>query len=168
MKKFRLFLLTCLLMLSITGLVSAANIPAAVDPDDGGPEVWTIQVYNDDDSSGDFDVGDIVIWDIDASTGDNDNWVTTTATADYTGAIAGIVYPKAIAYHETGSVAIWGSVQADILNGHGQTLYGYICTSATAGSGRDCASATNSTEYGQIVQVGSSTSAQILVNTLSP
>ena len=103
MKKF--LIITALLMFTVNA--NAANIQSSVEPKSVGPEVWVDSVYNA--SNTDFDAGDVVIWTIGDSTGDNDLWVTTSTAS--TGAannlIAGVVYPVAIVSGDIGSIAVW-------------------------------------------------------------
>ena len=153
MKKL-LFLVLTLLLLS--GVSFAASIPEGVDATTG-PELWLTVVYNN--SSNALDVGDVVIWDMDASTGDNDNYVNTTTTANYTGAIAGVVYPSAISAASVGSIVIRGPVAVDVLINQGTGLDGYLCTSGTAGSAQDCTTATNGSDFARVTAVTSSLSA---------
>lgn len=134
MKKF--FLMVALL--AFAGLANAANIQTYFEPKSGGPEIWTDQIYNA--SNTDFDVGDVVIWTIGDSTGDNDNWVTTSSTggAAETKKVAGIVYPNAIASGDIGSIAIWGTgVAVDTVSA--VTAAGDpLCAATTAGSATKC------------------------------
>ena len=67
-------ILAGLLCLFVTSSASAANIPLVTSPSDGG-EKWLMNVYNNSGSA--LDEGDIVVWDIDASTGDDYMYVTT-------------------------------------------------------------------------------------------
>jgi len=64
MKKLALFIA----LLLVTSGAHAASIPGFIDPK-AGPEVWVTDAYNN--SSSALSSGDIVIWDIDASTGDD-------------------------------------------------------------------------------------------------
>lgn len=132
MRSIKLFLLS-LLFVSMAGLGYAANIPELVDPDEG-PEVWVTSVYNN--SGGTLDAGDIVVWDISSSTGDNDNYVTTTTSA-CTHLVAGVVYPNDIAAGKPGTIAIRGIVDVDAVSGTIVTNTA-IGTSATAGAATVC------------------------------
>lgn len=134
MKKF-VFLFAALLI-AMTGLVHAAAIQGSVDPT-AGPEVWYTDVYNN--SSGDLDAGDVVVWNIDGSTGDNDNYVTTTTTAG-TFLVAGVAN-RAIVDGDIGSIVIRGIVTVDVLTtGTASDIAAGtpLCTSTTAGSARNC------------------------------
>lgn len=153
----KLFLV--LSLLALAGVSHAANIPGAVDPK-GGPEVWTVPVYNN--SGGTLDVGDVVIWDIVSSTGDNDNYVTTTTTADYTGPVAGVVYPADIAAGDSGTIAIYGVVQVDAIAAHLTSDNALACTSTTAGSAKSCT--TNPAAFGFVTTGNTGTSANVCVN----
>jgi len=123
--------LTLLAILLITGIASAAGIPYYVDAKTG-PEVWITSVYNN--SGGTLDVGDVVVWDISSSTGDNDNYVTTTTTAS-TFLVAGVVYPLDIAAANEGTIAIMGPVAVDCAStvAAGER----ICSSGAAGEATD-------------------------------
>lgn len=136
MKKF--FLIVALL--GIAGIVHAANIQQFIEPKSGGPEVWVDSVYNA--SNTDMDVGDVVIWTIADSTGDNDLWVTTTtggATNTTAGKQAGVVYPNAIASGDIGSIAVWGAGVAVDTDASVTAAGDFICVGATAGSAAKCA-----------------------------
>uniref|UniRef100_A0A6M3LI06 Uncharacterized protein n=1 Tax=viral metagenome TaxID=1070528 RepID=A0A6M3LI06_9ZZZZ len=127
----RLFLIIALIIF-VAGVANAANIARVVDPKNQ-PEVWTTIVYNNDDAV--MNPGAVVIWDIDASTGDNDNYVTITTTAD-TQLVAGIVYPTAIPVGGIGSIAIYGCVDVDY--NAAETVADVVCTSGTEQEGADC------------------------------
>jgi hypothetical protein len=129
MKKF-LFLM--LVILSFVGYANAESV--LIDPQDG-PMITTVPVYNN--SSYIMGVGSIVIWDIGSSTGDNDNYVNLTTTAD-TYLVAGIVYPAAIPSGKTGSIATYGIVDCDSVG----TAYATapLCTSTTQGLANVCSS----------------------------
>ena len=136
-----------LIVSTMAGVAFAANIQGSVEPKSGGPEVWTLSVYNNSGSS--MAAGAVAVWDIDNSTGDNDPWVTTTTTAD-TGIVAGVVYPTAIASGDSGTIAIKGVVSVTKLSGVGTSLGANValCSSGTAGSARACASATDKSSFG--------------------
>ena len=142
-----------LAVLLIAGSAYAISLPQSEVGDSGGPFVWTQQVYNNTaDSSGynssaTLDVGDVVVWDILNSTGDNDNYVTLTTTAD-TYLVAGVVYPNAIAAGDTGTIAIRGVVKVDIAQAGASniTLGSLVCTSTTAGAANVCSSSTSDTD----------------------
>ena len=112
-----------------------ASTGGAVNPTDG-PEVWTVPVY----SAGALDVGDVVVWTVDDSTGDNDYWVETTTTAE-TGIVAGVVFPNAIAAGGKGTIAVRGVVDVDCVS---VVAGGPICASGTAGAATHCAANKNS------------------------
>ena len=130
----KLFLSLMLALLMGPGVVFAANIPAVVDAETGGPEVWITSVYNNSGST--LSAGSVVVWDIGSSTGDNDNWVTTTTTAD-SYLVAGVVWPNSITAANTGSIAIKGPVTVNVQGGL-QAAGGLACTSGTAGEARSC------------------------------
>lgn len=132
MKKYLVCLLSLLL---ISGVAYGASIPNAVNPKDG-PEIWLTEVYNNSGSA--LDAGDVVVWDIGSSTGDDDNYVTTSTTAD-TMLVAGVVYPAGIAASASGSIAIKGIVDCDVPSASGTIAAGsYLCTSGVAGNGKVC------------------------------
>ena len=161
MKKFRLFLLAALLIVSITGLAKAQTI--ACDPLNG-PCFEAQSVYNN--SGNTLDVGDVVVWDIGSSTGDNDNYVTTTPTTG-TFLVAGIVYPIAIAASSSGSIVTYGEVAVDtVTDGTAPAAGSALCTSGTAGAARACAGtgAQTSFSFGHATAVSSSGSVTAFVN----
>ncbi len=129
MKKILLSLLVVLLSV---GVAYAGNIPWVVDPKNQ-VEVWTTSVYNN--AGKELTRGEVVIWDIGSSDGDNDNYVTVTSTAD-TLLVAGIVYPSAIADGANGTIAIYGMVDVDYTGA--QTVLDVVCTSGTTDKADDC------------------------------
>ena len=156
MKKLFLSLLALLLM---AGVSVAASVPEAVDPVNG-PEVWVTSVYNNSGST--LSAGDVVVWDIASSTGDNDNYVTTTTTTD-TGIVAGVVWPAAIVAGASGSIAIRGAVTTNTTT---PTIGANtaVCTGATAGKAAACGAATDGKAFGFVTQAGNGTSAVVFVN----
>lgn len=135
MKKLFSIIFALLLVVSITGVVSAHQ--ATYDPQttSGGAYI-SVPVYNNSGSS--MDPGMVVVWDVDASTGDNDVYVTTTTTAD-TGLVAGVIWPSTIAASSSGSMVIWGLAECNLsTSGAGEATP--LCTSTTAGGGDMCAS----------------------------
>jgi hypothetical protein len=128
MKKFLFSVLAVLLM-------AGTAYAVVVDPQDG-PMILTVPVYNN--SSYIMGTGSVVIWDIGSSTGDNDNYVNLTTTAD-TYLVAGIVYPTDIASGKTGSIAVYGVVDCDSVG----TAYATaaLCTSTTQGQVNVCSTA---------------------------
>jgi len=157
MKKFRLFLLSALLVVSMAGAVMAQTI--ACDPV-AGPCFEAQAVFNN--SGNTLDVGDVVVWDIGSSTGDNDNYVTTTTTAT-TGLVAGVVYPVAIATASAGSIVTYGQVTVDATtDGTAPVAGGYICTSGTAGAARTCG--INQNAFGHATGNASAGSATAFIN----
>lgn len=95
-----------------------------------------IPVYNN--ASADLDVGDVVVWDIDASTGDNDLYVTTTTTADTT-LVAGVI-ANACTDGNVCNLIVYGFAECDTGTTAGDSVAenGPICTSTTAGGGTGC------------------------------
>jgi len=130
MKKIILSLLVALFLVSVA---HAVNIPRVMDPKNQA-EVWTTPVYNN--SGKELTVGEVVVWDIGSSTGDNDNYVTVTTSAD-TALVAGVVWPAAIPTAGTGSIAIYGFVDVDMYSA-AETVADIICTSTTTDKAADC------------------------------
>jgi len=129
----RKVLFALLAVLFIAGVAFAHTI--GVDPK-AGPMIQTIPVFNNH-ASTTMDAGDVVVWDIGNSTGDNDNYVTLSTTAD-TGLVAGVIWPASIVAQSTGTMAIYGMVECDVaalvVSEHDQ-----LCTSTTSGAGKGCA-----------------------------
>ena len=162
MKKLLIAIFAILLM---AGIASATNVPRTISATDG-PEVWLVSVYNN--SSSTIDAGDVVIWDIDESTGDDDNYVNTT-TGGATRIVAGVVYPVDIAAKSVGLLAVRGVVDCDTVAD--TDADGYIVadtllvTSGTAGAAQ--ASATREDEpfaFGHAVATVASASVKCFVN----
>jgi len=152
MKKYLYIFLTVMLLLSFTGLAQAQ---IAVDPKDG-PEVWVTSVYNN--SSSTVSRGDIVIWQISSSTGDNDNYITTTTTAD-TVLVAGIVYPADIATKKTGSIAVRATgIQVNTKGAPGAGAE--LCTSGTAGEAQTCSEAGDPNRVGFCTSANTTSSSE--------
>jgi hypothetical protein len=124
------------------GIALAHQITANPFTTESGTGNLRIQVYNN--SASTLDAGDVVVWDIDASPGDNDMWVTTTTTAD-TALVAGVIWPAAITSGSVGDMVIYGLAECDIASSSIAEAH-QICTSTTAGSGKECA-ATSSYHY---------------------
>src|SRR3990167_2460663 len=139
-------------LLLLSGVSFAASIPTAIEPNAGGPEVWIQSVY----TVSALDVGDVVVSDIYASTGDDDNWVETTTTAD-TYLVVGVVYPSDIAAGTIGTIAIRGPVQADWGGVGVGAVNSLACTSTTAGSAGNCV--TDAANFGLVTQAAASNSA---------
>lgn len=132
MKRLKILSLAVLLSFVMIGFAFSAQIPDVTQPQ-AGSEKWSMSVFNN--SSSALDDGDIVIWDIDSSTGDAFMYVNTTATAN-TGPIAGVVQ-GAISAKSVGSITIYGLDTVDVIStfsssGPGQV----ITTSGTTGSGQ--------------------------------
>lgn len=154
MKRLFFVLLAVLLM---GGVCFAQN--QMIDPTTSVAQDRT-SVYNN--SGGDLDIGDVVVWDIDASTGNNDAYITTTTTAD-THLVAGIVYPDAIATGQVGSILTFGVGTCDTLYGAAPAENGDLCTSTTAGAGSNC-STSGANQYGFCTAVAASNSCTCFVN----
>ena len=159
----KLFLSVLFAILLVGGYANLAHAIAIPEAEQGneGPAVWLVPVYNN--SGGTLDVGDVVVWDIEQSTGDNDNYVTTTTTAD-TVLVAGVVYGNDIAAASSGTIAVHGFVSVDMAGG-GNTVDGPVCTSATAGSAQSCGN--NAAAFGFVTTVTSSGSANVFVKGLN-
>jgi len=164
MKKLLLALLAVLLF---AGIAFAVSIPQSEDPKNGS-QVTTVPVFNNSGSS--IAAGSVVVWDIDSSTGDNDNWITTTTTND-THVVAGVVFPSACATADTCTIAVRGVVDVNI-GGYGApggvygggTVEGSLCTSPTAGKARNCVNESN--RFGFVTQAVSSGVVKAFINTL--
>ena len=132
MKKLFSIILAGLFVVSMTGLALSHSISYEAN---GKMSNMTVPVYNN--AGATLDAGDVVIWDIDASTSDERAYVTTTTTAD-TAIVAGVIWPSDIASSGTGSMVVWGLAQCDI-GATGIGVSGPLCSSATAGGGDECA-----------------------------
>ena len=153
----KLFL--AILFLGLAAGSHAASIPLGVEPANGGPELWLQSVYVNTSSTA-LDVGDVVCWDGDSSTGDDDSWVEQCSAAD-TYLVAGVVYPLGIAAGSSGTIAIKGPVQTDAVGGHLGVANGLACSSSTAGSAVSCS--TNAANFGIVVTPNTGTSAVVCV-----
>ncbi len=130
MKKLLSFLFAALLLTTLTGAVLAHTI--AYDPQSTMGNI-AVPVYNN--SGAALAAGDVVVWDIGSSTGDDDAYVTTTTTAD-TSIVAGIIWPATINAGNTGSMVIWGLAQCDIKGA--SNAGSVLCSSTTAGESAPC------------------------------
>lgn len=135
MKKFIVFLMAILFLGVATPSQAYFGAADAQTTESSGSVKVT--VYNN--SGSDLDVGDVVVWDIGSSTGDNDLYITTTTTAD-TGIVAGVVYPSAISTGNQGAIVVYGFAECDT-SSLGINAGGTMCTSGTAGAGDTCANA---------------------------
>lgn len=155
MKKYLSLLFAVLLVGAVSYQAQAHTIAADAKTTEGAAyHVWP--VYNNSGST--LDEGDVVVWDIGSSTGDNDLYVTTTTTAD-TGIVAGVVTSGGIGVASSGDIIIYGLSQCDI-GSVGVSAGGLICTSSTAvGDGDACAATDGSGAYAIAGIAG--TSAQI-------
>ena len=142
MKKTLSVLFALLLVVSIAGVVYSHQGSYNPQTNDGGAYI-TVPVYNN--SGGTLDAGDVVVWDVDASTGDNDAYVTTTTTAE-TGIVAGVIWPSSILANTSGAMAIWGIVECDAYGG-GFGEASPLCSSGTAGAAKPCLSTTGSGSF---------------------
>jgi len=136
----KLFLLS-LIVLLIAGRSWAVSLPQS-ESAKNGPGIWYVQVYNDDTS--DFDIGDVLEWKINNSTGDNDNYVEQADSVD-TFLVAGVCWPKAISIGNLGTMAVKGVVTVDTVAYDAQSALHegtLICTSATNGAAYACSDTT--------------------------
>ncbi len=154
----KLFLAVLFLGLAVSSY--SASIPTSIEPKAGGPEVWVQSVYVDTGSTA-LDVGDVVCWDGDSSTGDDDSWVEQCSAAD-TYLVAGVVWPAGIAAGASGTIAIKGPVQVDAVAASLGVANGLACSSTTAGSARSCT--TDAANFGIVVTGNTGTSAVVCVN----
>ena len=137
MKKIILF---SLIVLLAAGQSWALSLPES-ESAKNGPALWYVPVYNDDTA---FDVGDVLEWKINNSTGDNDNYVEQADSAD-TFLVAGVVYPVAIAAGDTGLMVVRGVVDVDIVPITTSTKVNegtLLCTTTTNGSADACSDTT--------------------------
>lgn len=88
--------------------------------------------------------GEVVVWDIADSTGDNDMYVTVTTTAD-SGLVAGVVTADGCAEASNCPIIVYGIAQCDVASSIGEG--GLICTSTTTDVGKPCASASGAGAY---------------------
>ena len=151
MKKILGLFIAMLLIASVAGAHQLSSDPT------GAMTTQFPAVYIDVYSAGALDAGDVVVWAIDDSTGDNDAWVESTTTAD-TGIVAGVVWPNAIAAKGTGTIVIYGMAECDASSA-GIGSMGTMCTTSTAGAGDSCAATDGSGSYA-IATAAISTSAQ--------
>lgn len=152
-----LFLLVALLFVSVGN--AQAWFAADARTTEGAASV-KIPVYNNSGSA--LDEGDVVVWDIGSSTGDNDLYVTTTTTAD-TGLVAGVVGSGGIASASVGSIIVYGLAQCDVGSG-GIAAGGLLCSASTAvGDGDGCASATGEASYAIAGIAGTSDQIECIV-----
>lgn len=156
MKKLFSFFVVALL-LGLTTNVFALVCSTSVEPNAGGASQCIESVYNNSGST--LDSGDVVIWDLDSSTGDDDNWVTTTTTAD-TYLVAGVVV-NAINAGESGTIVVRGFANVDVQSGL-NTVKGPACSSSVAGSARSCV--TDAANFGFVTTVAASGSANVCVH----
>ena len=162
MKKLFSFFLSALLLLGLAGNSFAINIPESDNPT-AGPQVVTIGVYNNNTGDAQLTAGDVVIWDIDSSTGKNDNYVTVSSTAD-TYIVAGVVYPRDILAGDIGTIAVKGVVPVTVLSSNAATAKGLLCTSTTVHRAKDCAN--RDAAFGIVTTVAAGTAAQAYINVL--
>ena len=139
MKKIMLISLAILLMGSLAFGHQLSSDPA------GNMTSQFPAVYIDVYSASALDAGDVVVWAINDSTGDNDAWVESTTSADTT-IVAGVIWPNAIVAAGTGSMVIYGMAECDT-SALGIAAAGSLCTSTTAGGGEHCNTGTANAQY---------------------
>jgi len=147
--------LVAILVLGIA-TVSYAFFGAADPKTTDGAANVKIPVYNNSGSA--LDEGDVVVWDIGSSTGDNDLYVTTTTTAN-TGLVAGVVSEAGIAAASNGSIIVYGLAKCDLVDG--VAAGGLICTGTTAGGGDGCDAVTDEPQAYAITSEAGSAAAQV-------
>jgi len=128
------------------GTVAVANAWFAADPKaTNGAANIKIPVYNN--ASSELAAGNVVAWDIDGSTGDNDLYVALEDAND-TGIVAGVVWPAAIAANSSGTIVVYGFAECDVDSG-GVAENGLLCTSneGSGGEGKGCAATDGSGAY---------------------
>ena len=164
MRKFFLCLLAVLL---ISGTAYAVSMPQ-VEYSKEGPGVWLVPVYNND--STDLAAGDVVVWDIGSSTGDDDNYVVDTTTAN-TVIVAGVIWPKTIAVGDSGTMAIRGAIKCDVIT-VGTTpgishIYveggSMLCTSGTAGEAHACPWGSEGLSFGYAINAADGATTECMV-----
>ena len=158
MKKF---LFSLFLAVSLFGVTTSYALECAQSPEpqNGGAENCVTSVYNN--SGAALDDGDVVVWDVGSSTGDNDNWVTTSTTAD-TYLVAGVV-EGSIGVADSGFITVRGVTNVDTQTVGGlNTVNGLACTSTTAGAAKSCATV-EAANFGIVTTVGASSSANVCV-----
>lgn len=156
----KLLFLVLALLLGLSTSVFALECSQSPEPQNGGPENCVTSVYNNSGSA--LDDGDVVVWDVGSSTGDNDNWVTTTTTAD-TYLVAGVV-EGTIAIGDSGFITVKGVTNVDTqAAGDLNTVAGLACSSTTAGAARSCRTNEGS-NFGIVTTVGASGTANVCVH----
>ena len=128
MKKFLFTILIVLLAVNVYA-ISIPDTEQIINAS-GEEAVWLMGVYNNEGAT--LDAGDVVVWDIASSTGDNDYYVKKVSETD-TFMVAGIVYGKDIASSSNGVIAVKGIVDVDVT---GTVNTGtLLCTSNTTENG---------------------------------
>lgn len=110
-------LFVILALLFTMGVANAASIPLVSDPKNQ-PEIWTMEVYNNQGSA--LTSGYVVSWDNEGDTTDSNYayrtmWVTLPAIRDDV-QVAGIVVDDTIPTGSIGTIAIFGPVYALVLD----------------------------------------------------
>jgi hypothetical protein len=134
MKKF---LFVILALLFSFGVANAAGIPTVTDPQNG-PEVWTVEVYND--SGSDLTSGSVVVWDLtdtDMSAINSRKMYVTTASGADDVAVAGVVVDPELSSGTVGTIAIWGPVAVVEETAGSMNAATLVAAAATAGKGTD-------------------------------
>lgn len=160
----KLFLVLIAILLTC-GVASAVSIPQSENASTGGPYVWTVPVHNNE-SSTTMDVGDVVCWDIDSSTGDDDNYVYICDSAD-TYIVAGVVYGNDISAGDNGTVAVHGVVSVDYATSggtHGGAAGALVCNSSSGATAKNCQ--TDAAAFGIVTTAASSGVATVYLKGL--
>jgi len=130
-------LFIALAVLFIAGTASATVItnPKA------GPSLEVTSVYNN--SGGDLEVGTVVIWDIDSSTGDDDNYVNTSTTES--DLVAGVVYGSSCITASACNIVTRGPVDVDLEAGANGNCAAdaLLCVGSVAGDAQTCTTVAN-------------------------
>jgi len=148
----KLIIMFAILFLGMVSTAQAHTMMADGKTTDGAA-YHTWPVFNN--SSSALDEGDVVVWDVAASTGNNDLYVNTTTTAN-TGLVAGVVTSAGCVASSACDIIIFGLAKCDTLVGLGVGEGGLICTSGTAGDGVVC---TAVTDEGQSYAIASESGA---------
>ena len=152
-----------ILLLGVAGLVNAAGIPTAVDPQNT-PEVWTMEVYNAGTAA--LTSGTVVCWDFNSVTTpaaytDRVMRVIGTSTTNDDIRVAGVVVDASIPAAGVGTIAIWGPVYALCANSSDALTASHAVGQANGVAGQcgDSAGGTNTATLGYCIAATSNTAA---------
>jgi len=147
-------LLVALAILLVAGVAHAQIITGETD----GPFRRLIGVRNSGATA--LDAGDVVVWEISDSTGDNDAYVQATTTAD-TFLVAGVML-SAAGIDDQGIMITWGIADVDTASS-GTIMEGsLLCTSTTTGAVDTCSEAASDSEavgFATVAESGGSVTA---------